>query len=498
MSVARDFLWLVLGRLLAAVVALLAIRISTQILSPVQYGLLALFLSFQTFCGLFLMNPIGQYVNRHTHQWWKQGTFFVRMNNYIFYVLLVSFIGGALACIWFFYTEPMTFLQVSVISGVVVLMILAVNLNTTWIPTLNILGYRAISVLCATLSVCMGLLCAWLLTKKSQTAVSWYFGQCVGMALGAVIAFKFLKCHEPKLRVQNQLQRRIPLIGRKALKQYCLPLAVSTFFIWMHISGYRLVMTHYWGLEQVGYAVVGLTLAAQLWGLFETLALQFVNPIFLKRISVADSVQNKALALSDLINALGPIYLILATATLLTAQALLCLFVDQQYAAVGVFVMLGGMIELCRVLTNLVANGAQIDCRTHVLVLPNVLGSLVSLGLIVLIASMGMELKWAAVALVGSGLIMLLSMVFRVKSKVAFQLDYTRWGGALMVLLVGVGYVVLMGLNGVDNNIVAKQDFWFQIDRLLWVTLMSVFFALILLWKNPSVLRIFSISLKSD
>jgi O-antigen/teichoic acid export membrane protein len=70
----HDFLWVTLGRIAAALIAIASVRIMTTLLEPKDYGIYALLMSFSGFCGLFLINPVGQHINRHTHTWWDDGT----------------------------------------------------------------------------------------------------------------------------------------------------------------------------------------------------------------------------------------------------------------------------------------------------------------------------------------------------------------------------------------------------------------------------------------
>ena len=62
----------------------------TSLLEPKDYGIYALLVAFQGFCGLFLINPVGQHINRHTHAWWDDGTLLKRLAGYNTYILVVS------------------------------------------------------------------------------------------------------------------------------------------------------------------------------------------------------------------------------------------------------------------------------------------------------------------------------------------------------------------------------------------------------------------------
>ena len=96
----RDFLVIVGGRVLTAIVTLIGIRWVTILLSVEQYGFLNLLISFQVFCGLFLVNPVGQHINRHTHQWLDEGSMLSRLVIYRRYIVLVGLIGMLVCLAW--------------------------------------------------------------------------------------------------------------------------------------------------------------------------------------------------------------------------------------------------------------------------------------------------------------------------------------------------------------------------------------------------------------
>ena len=73
--------------------ALVTIRAVTTFLTPEQYGALALLIAVQTFCGFFLVNPVGQHINLHTHAWWDDGTLMARLKSYRRYIFAVSLVG---------------------------------------------------------------------------------------------------------------------------------------------------------------------------------------------------------------------------------------------------------------------------------------------------------------------------------------------------------------------------------------------------------------------
>ena len=89
-----DLFLLVGGRLFTALIALFVLRAVTTLIPPGEYGKLSLLVALQMFCGLILINPVGQHINLNTHIWWDDGSLLPRLKKYRNYVLGVSGVGA--------------------------------------------------------------------------------------------------------------------------------------------------------------------------------------------------------------------------------------------------------------------------------------------------------------------------------------------------------------------------------------------------------------------
>ena len=185
----RDVIVIAGGRFLAAVIALVSLRVSTTLLSVEEFGLMALMLGAQTFSTLIVINPIGQWLNRNTHGWWADGTLLLRLKYYPLPVLGAALVSASVFAVWQWRSlgnpEPIAF-------WVVFFAVIASVANGTLVPLLNMLGYRKLFVLLSNLSVGIGFLLAWLFSLESASAAMWLLGQSLGLILGAVLSWLFL------------------------------------------------------------------------------------------------------------------------------------------------------------------------------------------------------------------------------------------------------------------------------------------------------------------
>lgn len=487
-----DILWVVVGRLFFSLVYLLSIRISTGLLEPDQYTILGMLVAIQTFCGLIFINPIGQYINRNCQQWWQDQSIDGRMKTFQYYVVVTSLIGGVVASIWFSIFDSGNGFNKFFLANIVILMIWGATWNVTWSSVINILEQRALAVKLSLFAAVCGLLMSALLCYSNPTPEMWFLGQAIGNSIGAIAggyamrSIGLIKAKSP-----------VKLIDASAIKKYCLPLACSTPFIWLQLSGYRLIMPTYWDLTIVGMALAGIGLSLQAWILVETIVVQILIPKYYKILNGSDGAvipgyegnnkqQVDRLVFSDLINIVGPFYLFFAAITLVLAPSLVFLIVDEKYILAAHFFAIGSFVELCRVMFNLFANAAQINQNTKLLVLPNIISGSVMTALVVYAGTQKAPMDTVVWAMVTGGLAALMVLMIRIRRQISFKIDYTTWGISLAILLTAC-WIKIAYSSGAYG--VPEIGMFTAICLIL--TAMIVYIS-VFTWKNNSFRRLIS------
>jgi O-antigen/teichoic acid export membrane protein len=465
-----------------SLLALLAIRAVTTFLTPEQYGEFALLLTVQSFFGLFLVNPVGQHINLHTHAWWDDGSLLARLKSYSHYILLVALMGGLAMLI---ITKHNSVQQGLLTSTAMFAMVVTGTWNSTLIPMLNMLGFRGAAILWSVITAVLSLVCAILLVLWLPSATAWFAGQTVGLGMGAIGAKYVL--HKNATR-SVFFQKSLSLIDKKTVFHYCFPLALATGLMWLQLTGYRFLVEKYWGLAQLGFLAIGLQLASNIFALAESLAMQFLYPLFYRRVTRHDNRTEVELALSDLLNTLVPLYLVLAGLVILSAPYLLKILVAPQFQDAVSFVMLGAGIELCRVLGNVFSNAAHIKRKTTSLALPYFVGALVTLSLIYYAGIRQEEIIFVGTALIGGAMAMFLVMAVGMYKQVKFSLDIIRFSvGILTLIVMAILSLWVPKLSGIVASVVV----------LTIIVALSAIVMLVLLWKNPATLRLLSVQLRN-
>ena len=432
-----------------ALLGLLTMRAVTSFLSPEQYGQLALLLVVQTFCGLFLINPVGMYINRYTHVWWFEGSLLARLRIYKQYVFKASLLGGVFVCV---VVENSSLIELALTLLAMVFMVNLATWNGTLIALLNMVGQRGSAVSWGVATNLCSLFSSVLLCLVWSNAVAWFIGQVIGYAIGTAGARLVLH----RIALSKKKDTLVTLIDRQTFVTFCLPLALGTGFMWIQSNGYRLMVEHFWGLSLLGFLSVGLLLANQIWSLVETFAQQFLMPFFYMRISQADQ-STASLVMSDLLNVLVPIYLVLMGMTFVGAPYLLKLLVAPRYVEAEIFMKIGVGIEFCRVMANLLSSAAQVTKKTSSIVMPYAFGAIALLILMVFVATSGFAVYWVAICLLCASVVMLCSMWTSMLGEIKFHPDFRRWAIATIIMFA-IGSPALL---------LDQPDDWIQVVLVL-------------------------------
>lgn len=375
-NINKELIILIIGRILQVLIMLVGIKISTALLSPSEMGNLYLIMSICSFFGLFFINPIGQYINRKTHEWYQNGMLANKLWNYNYYVLLASLLSVFVV---------MGLYDLGFASNVnylllVVFIPLFVFLNTwnqTLIPMLNMLEHRAIFTALTILTLLVSLVLSYCsIMFFGKEGVVWFMGQSIGLGLMAIVSLiYFIQKIGSKLSISIAYSE-ITRLNFKYILSFSFPLSIGVLFLWMQSQSYRLIIEKFIGVEFLGYFGVGVSIATAISSSFEAIVMQFLYPKMYKNMN--DEVHFK-IVFSDILNTILPIYFLVSLFVSFLAIYLTTILVDVKYASSFLFVIFGIWIEFFRMSSNLISTIAHSKMQTKTLVFPYAFGGIMVL-----------------------------------------------------------------------------------------------------------------------
>lgn len=372
----KDILILGIGKVLQVAIALISIRILTEILSEQEVGNYYLLLTILTLFNFAFLNPLGQYYGRHLIQWEHSKNLlnatnillFLRISAIVF-SLFVAF--GVYQVFGYdkYYTlsDFLLFIFISLIAGT----------HGVLVGAVNSLGDRVKFTIYMVSTLAVGLILSLTIVNFiDKSGIGWLYGLAISQLIFSIGLYKFVvknndfSLQKVKVAFQKEYMKKIAI--------FIIPVTITLFLQWGQNQSYRFIIEAKYSLEALAFIGVGLAVSSAIFSAVESLATQFYNPIYLRKITHA-SKDDRTKAWNELASYMIPIYLILAVYVMILAPYLTELLVASKFYEAYIYAMFGAMIEFFRVITNLVYTVSQSEVKTNTTILPYTIGFIVTI-----------------------------------------------------------------------------------------------------------------------
>lgn len=450
---------IIFGRMAQFLIGLLMTRVATTLLSPVEMGRVALLSSTTAFFAFFLISPVGAFINRRLHAWQSCGRAKYYLTCYLGYLLLVVFI----AAIGLFFISmlgkedfgvPFVWL-IPLICG----SLLFSTINLTVIPSLNLLGYSGSFMLLSIATAVVSFIFAILFVQSMQPlAQYWLSGQLLGQVLIGAIGIKVLFERFKKV-VEFDTSSVIQIRHLQVLFNFAWPVAISAGLSWLQGQGYRYLIGGQLGLAELGLFVAGYGISAGVIAGFESILTTFFQPRLYRDanknhpVTQAESWRRYAVAII-------PPLILTSSFIVILAPELTRIFLGDDFQAAMEYVVWGALAEMARVLMGIYSLIAHVFMRTTWLILPNLIGAVVSIALCLYLIPVA--------GAVGVGLGLATSGFVVVVMMHVLLARYVDGGVPLRpILMAGICAVALWGLATISRYFLDASTEWVSIIEVL-------------------------------
>lgn len=360
------------GRLIQFAIMFASVRIMTELLSPAEMGRVALLTTTTSLFALFLVNPVGMFINRRLHTWVNNGVARSRFHLFAYYILTVAVVAAG--CLWLGDRLGVELGGVS-LGWAIALVCGSLCFNTavqTLVPSLNMVGRPQPFIVLTLASLIVGLITSIVLNRwGGASAEHWLAGQLLAQLLFSVVAYVvFFGKPAPGA------PRPAPLNASnlRQIADFCWPIAIAVLLQWAHMQGYRFLLADEFGLAQLGLYAAGYGLAASMMSAAETILTTWFQPQFYRDVS-ANSSERRDRAWADYAKVMIPASLLALTALIAASPSLPRVMLGPSFNDAGEYVMLGALAEWARMMVSMISLNAHRDMSTRALILPNVLGA---------------------------------------------------------------------------------------------------------------------------
>lgn len=432
-SIDKNLLIIIVGRIIQIIVSILAIRITTELLSPFEYGRLGILTGIFLFIGLFFLTPIGSYVNRQIIHWNQKSTIKLYFYYYFSYIIFIALISSAIASI--IYSSIGLGITITIIWLITIIILYTIfnTINQTIIPSLNLLGYRLEFVILTITTSITGLLLSILFVKLFGNSMEfWISGQIVGFALLALLGWFIFTQKTNRADKQPLELSKIKFSTILPILKFAIPLSVVAGLFWCQYQSYRFFLVND-GLNFLGIFIAGYGISAAVMAAYEGLITNYYLPIFYKNVTNA-TLEQQSVAWYKYAMLLFPTLIVTILFTIATAPYLTKILLAKSYQeAAYVFVIWGAIIEGLRVLAGCISIASQAIFNSRILIIPNLLGaSAVLLGIPFLGTYFSLGIA-TALTLTIAGTIFVISLYLLVNKVILLKIDILTIAKALFI-----------------------------------------------------------------
>lgn len=434
----KEFIIIFLSKIIQVIILVALLKVSTSLLNPKEMGVLYIFTTSYTCIVLFLLSPVGQYINRRTHSWYEQKILLNRLIFFVFYCGIIAFCSIPIGLL-LYGNGVLNTLEKDIFIALLCSFVFFVTLNQTIIPIFNMLEYRlSFAILTILTSLGMVLFSVGAIYIIDRTAESWLFGLVNSYAWFSIIGFLILNKRLKEKSFHFSFEIKNILISKPFSKvlQFVIPLSIATFFMWFQNQGYRFVLEKNLGLEFVGFFGVGIAIVSQISSVIESIATQYYFPNYYKNIS-ENSSYIRTKAINILLIQILPLYFALAIFLTFSLKYIVQIMVSPIYYESYIFAIFGAWVEFFRMSTNLLGTISQSEMNTRKFMMPYIVGAAIT-GLLVTASSL-YAVEFIPFALLFSGVITFILMYIFMYSLIQFQVPYNS-------LIPPLGLIVPLGL----------------------------------------------------
>lgn len=434
---------IIIGRAAYFILALVMMRVATTLLSPAEMGRVSLILTTVAFFAMFLVNPVGMFINRRLHAWQESGFARYYLRRFCYYLLAVALFAALFLAV----VVNCRIIGFGLSLGWLVILVCGTlffnTINQTAIPSLNLLGDSLGYVVLSVVTIIASFLCGTVLVKMIEPAAQfWVLGLLLGQIiiglLGAALLFRRLARHEPP-GIATGLT--ISKYHWQRLFYFAYPVFIAAGLSWVQGQGYRYIMEAQLGLSQLGLFVAGYGISAGMIAGFESVLTTYFQPRLYKQAS-SDQPHLQAQAWRQYAASVTPSLLLTIAFIVMLAPYLTRIFLGENFQAASHYVVWGALAEAARVLVGVYTMIAHVFMKTNWLIIPSMVGAVLAIGLTLLFLPL-----WGAVgvgvSLVSAGavtvLIMHLLLIRHVGRGVPLRALLTAAGYGLVMLLATLG-----------------------------------------------------------
>lgn len=408
---------LVLGRAMQMLIMFATYRLLSSFFSTEVMSSYFFLLSIAGFFGLMVANPLGLYLYRIIHRAKNEKDLNSLLNFFASIMSILSLLIFPIVLI-VKYKIGDNQLNIYLIALIMLLYVLGTTFNGTFVSILNILAFNNMFVAVTIATASMGLILSVFLVKfVVSDPIIWLLGQSISFVLFGILAFILIR------KNIDQDQKSYHL-NKKEIFAFSTPILVTNIFVWIMSQSFRFFLKGSVDDSLLGEMAFGLGLASALAVAVEYLFQQLLFPGFYSALN--DSKNDRERSWNNLFLKSAPAYICLIAYMLLLSPFVMNVLADVKFKGSYKYLALGAVVELFRMLGNMVNMAYQSEMKTRKSIGSYALGGGVTLIGIILISKNVDYLKFTPFVLILGQILIFTSLIYNLQKLITINFPLKR------------------------------------------------------------------------
>ena len=328
------------------IILLLTPRIMTTLFDPSQMGEYYLIITILSFFSLFIINPIGIFINRNAINWQKERT----LSNKISFIATKFFPSLILVgfSIFYFINYFFHFLELSnnLLACLFLILIFKTN-NETFSSVINMINYRKVFIFSQILTPLLIIIFTFLFYIFFDLEINFWF---YSILLSNLLIFAYLYHFVWKLNLNEKVKWQ-----SRDLLSFSSPLIISNIFMWFLFEGYRFILEDKISAFEFGIFVVGFGLATQIMSSLDSIYVQYLSPYLTGWMSNNDK-ELRHRKIDEYLMFTFSVYSILLILLIFFSEYIFLILIDEKFNEGIIYFKAGLYFEYFKVLINHIKN----------------------------------------------------------------------------------------------------------------------------------------------
>ncbi|MDA9037229.1 hypothetical protein N9H53_00695 [Flavobacteriaceae bacterium] len=343
----KELKIITLGNILRILILLFTPKIMTSIFSPAQMGEYYLIIASLSLVSLFIINPIGIYVNRNTINWLNDKTLESRLGflSFKLFPILILLLGFIYIITNKVFNVGESY-SIELITLLFLVLVFKTN-NETYSSSLNILNKRIPFIFSQTLTPFLTILFLLIFNFFYKKNISiWFLSLLISNSLIFIYLLNFLK----KLELNKKFKW-----PKRNLISFSSPLILSNLFMWFVFEGYRFILEKKIDPVEFGVFVVGFGLASQIISSLDSIYSQYLGP-YLTNWMTGNNLEIRHKKIDDFLLLTISLYSIGLILIIIFSEYIFNILIDEKFSNGVIFFKAGLFFEFFKSMTNQIKN----------------------------------------------------------------------------------------------------------------------------------------------